>query len=108
MDDSDRPDKQPFFTIEDLFDNRPPEDAALTPLPTGIHKPITGHAAVVCQYIRETEKALLVRVQATEQDEWFPLSQISYIYNDTDHPEDEYPDTIHAAKWLLDKKRLRY
>lgn len=80
----------------------------------GIHKPIKDHAVVQCLILRETEKAILVTVEDTRTDEWFPLSQVSYIYNtpivmaEEGYEDEEFPDTIHVAKWLLDKKGIGY
>ena len=80
------------------------------------HKAIKDHKPVRCLIMRETQAAILVEVMLTEKSEWFPLSQVSYINNiqdvmaarDADSKDGRYTDTIHVAKWLLDKKGIEY
>ena len=80
------------------------------------HKAIKDHKPLRCLILRETQAAILVEVMLTEKSEWFPLSQVSYINNvqdvlnshDTDSKDGHYTDTIHVAKWLLDKKGIKY
>ena len=69
--------------------------------------PIKGHASISCLILRETDKAILVTCEETGSNEWFPLSQVSYINNIQDSEiadNSAYPDTVHVATWLLDKK----
>jgi len=76
---------------------------------TTVTTPIKNHASIHCLILRETDKAILVKCEESEKDEWFPLSQVSYI-NNVQHStavDSNYPDTIHVATWLLDKKGLQ-
>lgn len=90
------------------------------------HKAIKDHKPVRCLIMRETQAAILVEVAPCNypegerpvkgNTEWFPLSQVSYINNlqdvmaahDADSEDGRYTDTIHVAKWLLDKKGMGY
>jgi len=105
------------MTAGDVFEHNL---ATSTEKPT--HKPVKDHVPITCLILRETQMAVLVKVAPWNyedeqqhpqgKDEWFPLSQVSYINNIQDvlsaRENAPYTDTIHVAKWLCDKKGLDY
>ena len=92
-----------------------PEDSSLDDVlattPKGTVKPIAGYVPIKCLILRETQLAILVTVEATLKNEWFPLSQVSHINNIQAvlnvTPGEVYSDTLHVAKWLADKKGIQ-
>ena len=86
-------------------------DDIIVTTPKGTVKPIAGHVPIKCLILCETQLAILVTVEATLKNEWFPLSQVSHINNIqavlNGTPGEVYSDTLHVAKWLADRKGIQ-
>jgi len=98
---------------------------SLNPAKPAAHT-VKDHVAIRCLILRETQAAILVELAPCNspedeqplkpKTEWFPLAQVSYINNiqdvmkahDADSKRGKYTDTIHVAKWPLNKRGIQY
>jgi len=56
-----------------------------------------------CQFVMETESAVLIHDYATEEELWIPLSQVDSMHKKGEMPCD---GTIHMTAWIAKQKGL--
>lgn len=57
--------------------------------------------ALACSFLRETDDAVLVHDHATDEDIWFPLSQVEEMHRDK-----RGDGTIVVTDWIARQKGL--
>lgn len=58
---------------------------------------------LACEFIRETDAAILIKDPATEEEVWLPLSQVDEIHRDKDRKH----GSIVMSDWIAQQKGLK-